>query len=219
MKGIETLRLTAGESVLVIGQGPIGIILAQVLTPGHSFSWTVVPAISTNGKATVASPKTGFTVAPLGTPAAVSPTGRIASHQPTFTWTTGADASHTAAKRFTLTIKDTSNGRTLTIANLTGSSYTLTAKQALTPGHNFSWSVTTFSTNGKATAQSAAAKFTIAPIASPTALVFTSSNNTFSWQSVTDAGQYSLKVVDSTNPKIVSARCWLCRRLWARRTI
>ena len=28
MKGIETLRLTAGETVLVIGQGPIGIILA-----------------------------------------------------------------------------------------------------------------------------------------------------------------------------------------------
>jgi L-iditol 2-dehydrogenase len=28
MKGIETLRLTAGESMLVIGQGPIGIILA-----------------------------------------------------------------------------------------------------------------------------------------------------------------------------------------------
>ncbi|MGB7556487.1 MAG: zinc-binding dehydrogenase, partial [Candidatus Korobacteraceae bacterium] len=28
MKGIETLRLTPGESVLVIGQGPIGIILA-----------------------------------------------------------------------------------------------------------------------------------------------------------------------------------------------
>ena len=28
MKGIETLRLTPGESVLVIGQGPIGIMLA-----------------------------------------------------------------------------------------------------------------------------------------------------------------------------------------------
>lgn len=28
MKGIETLRLTAGETVLVMGQGPIGIILA-----------------------------------------------------------------------------------------------------------------------------------------------------------------------------------------------
>ncbi|MGB8768645.1 MAG: zinc-dependent dehydrogenase [Candidatus Korobacteraceae bacterium] len=28
MKGIETLRLTLGESVLVIGQGPVGIILA-----------------------------------------------------------------------------------------------------------------------------------------------------------------------------------------------
>jgi L-iditol 2-dehydrogenase len=28
MKGIETLRLTPGESVLVIGQGPIGIVLA-----------------------------------------------------------------------------------------------------------------------------------------------------------------------------------------------
>src|SRR6516225_8930254 len=30
MKGIETLRLTPGESVLVIGQGPIGIILAEL---------------------------------------------------------------------------------------------------------------------------------------------------------------------------------------------
>ena len=28
MKGIETLRLTPGETVLVMGQGPIGIILA-----------------------------------------------------------------------------------------------------------------------------------------------------------------------------------------------
>jgi L-iditol 2-dehydrogenase len=30
MKGIETLRLTAGELVLVIGQGPIGIMLAAL---------------------------------------------------------------------------------------------------------------------------------------------------------------------------------------------
>ena len=28
MKGIETLELQPGETVLVIGQGPIGIILA-----------------------------------------------------------------------------------------------------------------------------------------------------------------------------------------------
>ena len=30
LKGIETLRLTAGESVLVMGQGPIGIVLAAL---------------------------------------------------------------------------------------------------------------------------------------------------------------------------------------------
>jgi L-iditol 2-dehydrogenase len=34
MKGIETLRLTAGESVLVIGQGPIGIMLAALARRG-----------------------------------------------------------------------------------------------------------------------------------------------------------------------------------------
>ncbi len=33
MKGIETLRLMPGETVLVIGQGPIGIILAVLGTP------------------------------------------------------------------------------------------------------------------------------------------------------------------------------------------
>src|SRR5438876_8572773 len=31
MKGIETLRLQSGETVLVIGQGPIGIILARLV--------------------------------------------------------------------------------------------------------------------------------------------------------------------------------------------
>src|SRR5208337_2705285 len=30
IKGIETLRLEAGETVLVIGQGPIGLILANL---------------------------------------------------------------------------------------------------------------------------------------------------------------------------------------------
>src|SRR5260370_29377722 len=30
IKGIETLRLQAGETVLVIGQGPIGLILATL---------------------------------------------------------------------------------------------------------------------------------------------------------------------------------------------
>src|ERR1700693_2065002 len=33
IKGIETLRLEAGETVLVIGQGPIGIILATLAKP------------------------------------------------------------------------------------------------------------------------------------------------------------------------------------------
>ncbi len=53
MKGIDTLRLTAGETVLVMGQGPIGIMLAvlarrrgarvitsDLLPQRHTISWT-----------------------------------------------------------------------------------------------------------------------------------------------------------------------------------
>jgi hypothetical protein len=203
------LKITDGKTVVLsltnIVAATYTLTPAHALTPGHSYSWTVTP-LNANGNAIgPSSSKLTFQVLPLGAPTAVSPAGSISTDRPTFTWTPVADAAHTAAAHFTLTVTDTTAKHTVTITNLTGRSYTLTAAQALTPGHSFTWSVKAVSTNGKATAAGSSASFAIAALTAPTGLVFTSASGTFSWQAVPDAGHYSLQVVDSATGKTMVA--------------
>jgi hypothetical protein len=200
------LKITEGKTV-VLKLTRIGTTCtlkpAQALTPGQSYTWSLTP-LNAKGTAIGPSSKLTFQVLPLGAPTALGPMGSIATDRPTFTWTAVTDASHTRASHFTLTVTDTTTKKQiLTITGLTGTSYTLTTGQALTPGHSFTWSVTAVSTNGKAKATSLGAAFTIAALTAPTGLVFTPASNTFSWQAVPDAGHYSLRVIDSPSRKTV----------------
>jgi len=201
------VKITQGKTVVLsltnIAATTYTLKPAYALTPGQSYAWSVTP-LNAKGKAIGPSTKLTCQVLPLGAPSAVGPTGSIAMDRPTFTWAAVTDASHTPANRFTLTVTDTATKKVLTITGVTGTSYTLTTAQALTPGHSFTWSVTAVSTDGKARAQSQSAAFTIAPLTAPTGLVFTSATDTFSWQAVTDASHYSLKVVNSSGKVIMT---------------
>jgi RHS repeat-associated protein len=201
------LTVRHGKKVVLMLKHMTGTAYAlsprQALTPGQTYTWTVTP-LNARGKAIASStsPLT-FQLLPLGGPVTVSPTGSIATDQPTFTWTAVTGADHTPANHFTITVTDIAARQVLTIKNVTGTSYTLTSGQALTPGHNFTWSVTAVSSDGKSTVRSQGAGFFIAPLTAPTGLAFTSASETFSWQAVTDAGYYSLEVVQSGSGRVI----------------
>jgi uncharacterized repeat protein (TIGR03803 family) len=199
------LTLTHGKTVVLsrtnLAATTYALTAAQALTPGLSYTWSVTP-LNAKGKAVASRSSFAFQVLPVAVPTAVGPVGSITTSQPTFTWTF-QESGHIAANHYTLKVTDTTTKHALTITNLTGVTYTLTAAQALTPGHSFTWSVTAVSTNGKATAAASPLQFAVAPLTAPTDLAFNSLSDSFSWQTVPDAGDYTLKVVNSRSGRIV----------------
>jgi hypothetical protein len=165
------LKVSDGNSTVLtvakVTATTYALTAAQALTPGHSYTWTVTP-LSASGKALTPGSSLSFQVQPIGAPTPSAPTGSITADRPTFTWSAVADAGHTAANHFTVQIKDTGTKSVVTIANVTGTTYTLSAALALAPGHNYTWSVTAFSTNGKATAVSGAVALQVLPLGAPT---------------------------------------------------
>jgi len=121
------------------------------------------------------------------------PSGPITTDGPTFAWSPVAGATH-----YTLTITQGSTV-TLSLTNIVATTHALTSAQALTPGQSYAWSVTAFNAKGTVLGSSSKITFHVLPLAAPTRLVFTSASDTFSWQAVTDAGHYSLKVVDNAS--------------------
>jgi hypothetical protein len=176
---------------------------AQALTPGHSYTWSVA-AVSTNGLVSVASsgPKPTVTIDPLAMPTLSGPTGTLTTDMPTFTWASGAGAGNTAPASYTLKVTDKLTGQVLTIANLKGTSYTLTTAQALTPGRSYTWSVTAVSTNGQAALGSASQTLAVAPLAAP--VLIGESGGAFSWPPATDANHYAFQIKDGTTGAIVA---------------
>jgi len=185
---------------------------AQALTPGHGYTWSA-QAVSTTGQTTVVSSNVAFSIAPLASPTPVSPSGIIATDMPTLTWTAGTDSTHTAAGHFTIKVTDTKTHKVLTIRNVTGTSYTLSTVQALTPGHNYTWSVSAVSSNGQATvASSTSGSFAIAALAAPVANspagTVTTTMPTFTWTPLINAfntapASYTIKVTDKTTGKVI----------------
>jgi len=96
------------------------------------------------------------------------------------------------------------NTLVLNQTNITATSYTLTANQAFTPGHNFVWYVGAIGVNG-VTTYSGPQNFSITAMAAPTQLgpignVVASTGYdlpTFTWTAVANAGRYHLYVVDA----------------------
>ena len=174
----------------------------QALTPGHSFT-TYVYAYSTNSQAFKLSTRT-FTLAALAAPTSLSPSATIPASSgydtPTFAWTAVTGANH-----YYLKVVDNNTGQApIVIPNVSGTSYTPTAAQALTPGHSFTIYVYAFSTNSKAYSLSTQ-RITLAALAAPTSLSPSATipassgydTPTFAWSAVTGANHYYLKVVDN----------------------
>jgi hypothetical protein len=181
------------------------LMAAQALTPGHTYRWSVA-AVSTNGLVTASSSADyrTFMIEPLGAPTLSNPTGTLTTDMPTFTWAPVLGANNTPPASYTIDVTDKTSGRLLIIRNVMGSPYTLTAAQALTPGHAFNWSVAAVSTNGQATIRSINNGFTVAALTAPILVSVStgSSTPTFTWQSVTDANHYYLKILDSATGQV-----------------
>jgi hypothetical protein len=114
-----------------------------------------------------------------------------------------ADAVH-----YSLRITDSHTGKTIvSIGNVTGTSVTLSAGQALTPGLTYMWTVTAVSTNGQATSKSSPAAFSLDALSAPTPIgpsgPTPTLKPTFSWNPVTDANHYDLEVIGNTGHVIV----------------
>jgi hypothetical protein len=125
----------------------------------------------------------GFTIAP-------GPSGPITTDTPSFAWTAVSGATY-------YSFKITAGKAVVRTRDIVGTTtYALTAAQALTPGHTYTWSVIAVSRNGRIRVAGPSMTFTVAALAAPTLLSFASATDTFSWQAVADAGHYSLEVVD-----------------------
>ncbi len=164
---------------------------SQALTPGHSYTWY---AGAVSGKNITWGSGTNFTVAALTAPTPTSPTGAVATTQPTFSWA----AAPTAAS-YELWITDQTTGHVVTYAAASrATSLTLSAAQALTAGHSYVWYIGAVSTNGKGFGWSAGVNIRIAPaLVSPSGTVNTD-QPTFSWNALAGAASNQFYIQDQS---------------------
>ena len=180
---------------------------SQALTPGHSYTWYIYAA-STNSQAYgyQAGGQT-FSLAALSAPQLLSPASTIAASSgydmPTFSWSASAGAGH----YYLIVVDSTTGGIVINDANVSGTSFTPSTAQALTPGQGYTWYVLAMSTNSEAyNYLTSGQTFTLAELTAPTLIgpsgtIAASSGYdmpTFSWSASAGAGHYYLFVVDST---------------------
>src|SRR5581483_7332459 len=119
----------------------------QALSPGQSYKWYVA-AVSDTG-VTFWNSGAQFTIEPLASPTPGGPSGPGASELPTFTWNSVAGANH-----YDVWVNVINNGQesigsqALRNSNATGTSWTPSAGQELTPGQSYRWYVGAVSNNG-----------------------------------------------------------------------
>jgi uncharacterized delta-60 repeat protein len=197
-----TLRdqTTGQQSSFTATNTTLALTASQALTPGHSYAWSVT-AVSSNARTTVSSNGVSFSVAALTAPTLNAPD--IGSGRPTLTWTPVTDAGNYAIK-----LKDANTGQmVVNIPHLVATSYTLTAAQALVPGHGYVWSVTAVSSNGQATGVLSALSFLVPILTAPTPTgpsgTITTDMPLFSWSPVPEAGHYIVSVKDSKTGQTV----------------
>ena len=175
----------------------------SVLTPGHKYLW-YAGAVNASGATTWSTAQT-FTLAGLAAPTLSGPSGTITAStgydMPTFSWSALPGAGH----YFLVVVDDNTGGLAVDDANVTGTSFTPSTAQALTPGHHFTWYVLAMSTNSAAYNYLASGQtFTLAGLAAPTLSgpsgTITASTGydmpTFSWSASPGAGHYYLVVID-----------------------
>ena len=185
---------------------------AQALTAGHEFTWYVF-AMSTNNQAYgyQAGGQT-FSIAALPAPQLIGPTGTISASSgyetPTFSWGTSAGANH----YYLLVVDSTTGAVAVNDPDVSGTSFTPSTVQALTPGHSFTWYVLAMSTNDQAYDYVTSGQtFTLAGLTAPSLIVPTGTvpastsydTPTFSWSTVAGADHYYLYVVDNNTNSVV----------------
>ncbi len=186
----------------------------QFLTPGDSFTWSIgAESVSSSGTALTTSAPQTFALAPLAAPKLTAPVNgnTIANSSgydtPTFTWN-----SVPGTTSYQITVTD-STTKTVVVnpVTMSGTSYTIGATQALTPGHSYSWSVAAVSMNGKASTASAAQTFTLTALPAPTLTapigpIAPSSGYdtpTFVWSGIPGADHYVISLTDSTSKTVL----------------
>jgi hypothetical protein len=175
---------------------------AEVLTPGRGYTWYVV-SYSTNGQAYNFLPGRTFTLKIFDKPTLSGPSGTIPASagydMPTFGWTT----SPGAARHWLYVVDTTTNTPVIDLPNASGTSFTPSAAQALTPGHSYTWYVVAFSTNGLAnnyltTGQTFTLAALPAPVLSAPSGTINSTTPTFTWSAEPIATKYAVYVLDLT---------------------
>ncbi len=187
-----------------IGGTSYSATAGQALTPGHRFT-AYVYAVSTNGQASSLATQS-FSLAALPAPTGLTPNGAIVAatgyDRPTFQWNASAGADH-----YYLIVHDqNTNSNVIAVSNISGTSYSVTAGQALTPGHRFTTYVYAVSTNGQASSLTSRS-FSLAALAAPTLASpigqIGASPPSFTWSTVPGADHFYLFVVDNSTGAVV----------------
>ncbi len=184
---------TAGKVAqdLPVSNTPYTLTQAQALTIGHSYTWWIGAVV---GQSTTWSSGLNISI-PMTT---IGPNGTIATNQPTLTW-----KAIPGAGSYDLYIYDQNTGAvSVNLKNLSGSSYTLSAAQALPVGDAFTWWVG--AVQGTNVAWSNARTFTPAGnVLSPSGNI-TTANPDFSWLGVIGATSYELWVSDNSTGQLIT---------------
>jgi RHS repeat-associated protein len=136
------------------------------------------------------------------TPPVSTPSGAVSSAMPVFTW-----PAVTGAARYELYLLDQTTGQNpaLVVPNLTGTTYQLTAAQALTPGHSYTWYLGVVGASGQPTFGNGTSLW-VAPLSAPTptgpsgsiAAAAGYDTPTLTWDDVPGANHYLVYVQDDT---------------------
>lgn len=158
-------------------------------TGDYEFTWAVLDPV---GKAAQPSPRVAFTIG--GTTA----TDLSSSITSSGTSATLAWKNATAAEKYTVSIRATTDARTTTY---TSKARAITAT-GLLPGATYEWSVTSTDKDGNVSRASSTATFTVpqhtVSVASATISGVSASTATISWEAVSGASRYLVRVATST---------------------
>ena len=185
----------AFSTVNSVGNG----VYTAAFTAGTAGSNTITASINFQS---VTSTLPSFTV-PVGL------SGTITTDRPIFTW-----QPVTGAAQYDLFVADNLSPHVAVIGsptsgiNITGTSFTPSASQALTPGHSYTWYLGAVGANG-AIAWSGPQSISLAALPPPTQIgpsgtILASSTTTFSWDPVVDANHYYLYVLDNTTNQAIN---------------
>jgi hypothetical protein len=170
---------------------------ATSLAQGQSYVWWL-RAVGSGGSASPWSAGQSFSIAALGIPTPLSPTGLITTAQPAFSWTAVAQADH-----YDIWVNNLTTGQSQVLRNQQVAGTSWTPPTGLVQGDRYEWWVRAVGSSGSAGGWSAGQSFSIAALAVPTVLGpignTATTQPTFSWTAVDQADHYDIWVNDLTS--------------------